>query len=1085
MDASTPPEKSGLAPVSESTTSDTADTVRRWRRGRFAALAAVLATVVALPLAVHSTQEQVEHTPRAAKKESRPRPVTVAEAAREARRTGKDVEITADRTANSTTWVQPDGSMRMRTYSDTIRAKVGGEWKKIDTRLKRVKGGYAPAAVNDPLLFSAGTAGLDKQRASRKVRRTAMAPTRAVLDEGQTWNELVRLTVDGHELVVSWPGPLPTPVVDGPRALYENVRPGIDLLLTARDSGYSHVLIVHTPQAAQDPLLAELDYRLTSPTLSFKLNPDSHVVSALDAQGEEIAVAPTPYLWDSAGKVMATIGEPVPSPAPQASGTALALPGLAGPQPGSHESALGASLDDAGVLNLAVKARFLQDPDTVYPVFIDPSFKGHKRHWALLYEKAPSSNFLDGQNFNDGTNEARVGYESTTVGLSRSVFNFEHDAVKLRNAVIKSSYLRILQTYSWGCSARQYNLYLSGLVTSTSTWNKPPGSGRLVGSQTSGDGYKATTCPDKWAKIDVKSLAQEAATNEWTGIGIGIRAANEAEPAYWKKFMANGESSPYIETEFNHKPDEPKQSEMAMSPGGTCDTSAPFSSVGKSDIRFSVKGRDSDGNLKYVHLKVWPTGYPDNSVIDANYTPASDGTISVTVPWGSLTHGKTYSWSAWTIDTWDTGSSWGPAGTTAYCQFVVDQSAPSSPVITSAQFPPPGDNKDQWSTVEFGTAGTFTFSTQVGSGTKTVPDPGVVRYEYNLNTNNYTTNPPIPTAIGGTQSKVLTPPTAGVNTLYAWAVDSAGNRSQPAKYVFFVTPRKVLDPAGDLTGDGTPDLLAIDGSGNLRNYPAEPDGDVNIHLPGAYNAGGELDDGYWGSATGHALISHSGDWYPGDGINDIIARMPDGKLYLYPGDGYGSFNTDERLDVLLPPGSPNSAALTELVMTSDITGDGLPDMFAVAGDQLWAFTGYTGGSFTSAHLLSATAWTNRDIVTVADITGDKVPDLLFRTEETGRGLLLRHGKAANGGVDLNSLSAAVYSGTGKDEVYGTGGWNKASIPMIKGTPDNTPGTDNDTIPDLWAVFADGTLRFYRGGTTAHGTSDLVGEGGWTTLLTLG
>ncbi|MFD4319029.1 FG-GAP-like repeat-containing protein [Streptomyces sp. NPDC058548] len=1080
MDASTPPEKSGPAAVTASSAEVTGGTVHIGRQRRFAVLAVVLAAAVTLPLAVHSAQDQVKPTPPTAKTEPLPRPLTTAEAAREARRTGKDVEVTAERTANSTTWAQPDGWMRIRTHSDTIRAKVGGEWKKIDTRLKRVEGGYAPSAVNDPLLFSAGTAALDKQRASRTVHRTALAAAGPVSDDGRAWNELVRLTAKGHDLIVSWPGPLPAPVVDGPRALYENVRPGIDLLLTARDSGYSHILIVHTPQAAKDPLLADLDYRLTSPTLGFKLDADSHVVSALDAEGEEMAVAPTPYQWDSAGTVMTTIGEASPSPAPEASGTALTLPGLAGPQPGSHESALGASLDDAGVLNLAVKDRFLQDPDTVYPVFIDPSFKGHKRNWTLLYAKEPDSSFLNGQNFNDGTNEARVGYESTTQGLSRSVFNFEHDAAKLRNAVVKSSFVRMLQTYSWGCAAEQYNLYLTGLVTSTNTWNKPPSWGRFLRSQTNGHGYKAGSCPDKWVGTDITSTAQEAATNGWTAIGIGLRAANESNSAAWKKFMANGESSPYIETIFNHKPDEPKQSEMKLTPGGTCDTSVPFPSIGKSDIRFSVKGRDADDNLKYVHLKVWRTGYPDNAVIDANYTPAGDGVISVLVPWGSLSNG-TYSWSAWTIDTENTGSSWGPAGTTAYCQFVVDQTAPSSPLISSAQFPPPGDNKNQWSTVEFGTAGTFSFSTDVADGPLTLPDYSVVRYEYSLNTNNYTINPPITTAMGTIKSTVLKPPTAGVNTLYAWTVDAAGNRSQPAKYVFFVTPRKVLDPPGDLTGDSTPDLLAIDNSGNLRNYPAEPDGNVNIHLPGGYNAAGELDDGYWGNGTNHALISHSGDWYPGDGINDIMARMPDGKLYLYPGDGYGSFNTDERLDVLLPPGSPSSAALTELTLTSDITGDGLPDMFAVAGDQLWAFTGYTGGSFTSARLLSPSAWAGRDIVTVADITGDKVADLLFRTEETGRGLLLRHGKAAGPGVDLNSLAAAVNSATGKDEVYGTGGWNRAGIPMIKGTLD----VNSDTIPDLWAVLADGTLRFYRGGTTSHGTHTLVGEGGWTTLLTLG
>ncbi|MFC8765749.1 FG-GAP-like repeat-containing protein [Streptomyces sp. NPDC057193] len=1078
MDASTPPENTGqISAGDEPAGSATASAAGK--RRRFAVLSAVLAAAVVLPLAVHASKDTAEPAPRAARKEPRPQPLTAVEAIREAKRTGKDVEITADRTANSTTWAQADGWMRTRTYSDTIRAKVGGEWKKIDTRLKRVEGGYAPVAVNDPLLFSAGTvASVDQQRASRALRRVAW-PAVTAADDDRAWSELVRLTVEGHELVVSWPGPLPAPVVDGPRALYENVRPGIDLLLTARDSGYSHVLIVHTPEAAKDPLLADIDYRLASATLAFKMNKDSRAVTAHDSAGEEMAVSPTPYLWDSAGTVRVTDGEPAPTPNPALAGSALALPGLAGPQPGSHDSVVGASLDAEGILSLAASSRFLADADTVYPVFIDPSFKGRKKNWTLLYEKAPSSSFYNGQNFNDGTNEARVGYEATTGGLSRSVFNFEHSS-SLFGAVIRESYLRLRQSYSWSCSARQYNLYLTGTVTSAHTWNNQPSWGRYLGYESNGFGYRAGTagCADSWVRTDIKSLSQEAATGRWGGIGIGLRAANESDENAWKKFDANGENSPYIETIYNHPPSEPRQSEMKMTPGGTCDTTAPYPSIGKTDVSFRVTGRDIDKTVPKVHLKVWPTGDMEHPVIDWVYTPASDGVIAVPVPWGEFTTGKTYSWTARTVDGDGATSAFGPPGTSAYCQFIVDQTAPASPDITSVVFPEPGDDKNIWSTVEFGLTGNFTFATSP-------KDTGVVKYEYSLNTNNHTINPALTTTQGAAYTKSLKPPMAGVNTLYAWAVDAAGNRSQPAKYVFFVTPRKVADPPGDLNGDPTPDLLAIADDGRLRNYPAEPGGDVNTYMPAAYNYLGPMGDGYWVDSTGKkpALITHSGDGYPGDGINEIIARMPDGKLYLYPGDGYGTFNVDDRLEILLPPGSPAPSTLTEIAATTDITGDGLSDMFAIAGGQLWAFTGYTGASFSSAKLLAPSGWDARDLVTVADITGDKVADLLFRTELAEFGLALRQGKpATGGGVDLNSLAYGANSATGKDEIYGSTGWTSASMPMIKGTPD----ANNDGIPDLWATKTDGTLRFYQGGRATHGPSTLVGEGGWhTTILTLG
>ncbi|MFI8102198.1 hypothetical protein [Streptomyces sp. NPDC086023] len=100
---------------------------------------------------------------------------------------------------------------------------------------------------------------------------------------------------------------------------------------------------------------------------------------------------------------------------------------------------------------------------------------------------------------------------------------------------------------------------------------------------------------------------------------------------------------------------------------------------------------------------------------------------------------------------------------------------------------------------------------------------------------------------------------------------------------------------------------------------------------------------------------------------------------------------------------------------------------------------------------------------------------------TGRGLLLRHGKpAAGGGVDLGSLGQAADSGSGQDEVYGTGGWARASMPLILGGP-NVSGT---ATPDFWAATSGGELRYYPGGATTHGAPTAVGSG-WTTIKGLG
>lgn len=1045
-----PPDKQADATAERVKASPVRELGKPRGRGRYAALAAVLAVAVAVPvgLRLDNGPPVEEPAPRTEAKRSPGQPLSAPEALREARRSGEDVEVTGRRTTNSTTWAQPDGMLRTRTYSDTIRAKVGGEWKAIDTTLRRVAGGYAPRAVNDPLLFSAGSAADEGggARASRSVPRALLAADGSS-DDGTVWNDLVRLTTGGHELVVRWPGPLPAPVVDGPRALYEDVRPGIDLVLTARDSGYSHVLVVKNREAADDSLLDRLRYRLASPTLSFVLDPGSKAVVARDAAGQEIAAAPTPYMWDSAGPVKATVGEPAPSADPEVRYTSLALPGLAGPQPGTRDSVLDAALGGGGDLDITVNKKMLADTATVYPVFVDPSFKGHKDNWTLLYKKYASSSFYNGQNFNDGSNEARVGYEADSGGLSRSVFTFDFGAA-VRDSTISKAYFRGLQTYSWGCSSRQYNLYLTSSISATTTWNNQPSWIRLLAGQTNGYGYNTTNCPDDWVSMDITSTAQEAARKDWTSLPLGLRAANEGDTHAWKKFMANGENAPYIEVYHNDPPNEPAAASMRTSPGTTCDYTAEYPKIGRSDVTFFVSGSDPDGDLKQIHLKVWQTG-ATTPLYDGNIAPNGRGTASATLPWTSFVDGKNYSWQARTIDSGGLTSAWGPAGTTAACQITIDHSAPAVPGVSSADYPAAEDDGSVWSTVQFGTPGLFTFST--GGATD------VKEYQYSFNTAFNLKATPNPER-DGRAIVSLSPPHAGPSVLYVRAVDNTGNISRARVYEFFVRPAPVLDSPMDVTGDKVPDVYTITREGNLELY-AKTLGTDRLHrsMPAAYTtadgAAKLVPAGYWKGAS----ISHNGDWLPGDGVQDLVARMGDGKLYVYLGDGYSGFDVHKRVEVILPAGAPATSTIRQVLSTGDVTGDGRPEMLAIAGADLWAFTGYTGGSFARATRVSGEAWAERDLIQLVNLGADGAPDLVFRENSAGQ-VKVRYGKsAAAGGLDFASLGTKT-SSAGQLDTYGASSWSRSSMPVLAGTPD----VDGDAIPDVWALFANGDVRVYPG-----------------------
>ncbi|MFZ3471824.1 DNRLRE domain-containing protein [Streptomyces sp. 4.24] len=1051
----------------------------RWfrRRRNMGGMAALLALAVAVPVGV-----QVGGDGDRGKKpavEGAGAPVTASEARERAAEGGKDVEVTADRSANTTTWAQPDGVFRKNISSSAVRAKVGDQWKSIDTNLGKTAAGYAAKAVNGSVVFSAGTAATagaaaGDDRASRGVVRSALT----VDAPGRVWTELVRLGVDGHEMTVSWPGVLPEPVVDGPRALYENVRPGIDLLMTAQDGGYSHLLVVKDKQAAADPLLAELNYRLASPGLSFLLDAESGSLSARDDKGEEVAGSPSPLMWDSSGKVRTTDDVPAwKAPAAAKDHPTLGLPGLAGAE-GAHLSVAAASFAE-GTLSLKPDATLLNAADTVYPVFVDPSFKGRKNAWSLLYKTAGSTSFYNGQNYNaSGTNEARVGYEADSGGTSRSIFNFAFGN-ELHGAGIQTATVRALQTYSWSCSRKKMDIYSTHLVTSSSNWNNTTGWwGNKVAEEDAGYGYNSS-CPDNWVAPDIKGLVTQAASSGWTQLALGFKAPNESDSYYWKKILANGESAPYIEITYNSRPDTPVATNMSTSPGGPCLTSGTGTSIGKTDVSFQIKGSDRDGNLKLLQLEVWDAVSGAN-VWNEWMQVNSSGVVTRSVPFAKFTSGRKYFWLARAQDAdgwWSPGSGPADSGSPGWCTFTIDHTAPANPTVRSSHFPAPGPDGAEWSLNPASTPDQWI--EVLGNGTAAAD---IREYQWSLN------HPTWENKVTPWQNDLasikLQVDTAGPNVLYVRTVNKAGNISVPTEYLFYVQARPGTDTPGDVTGDGSPDLLAIDKDGNLRTYAGDKKGDTDAFIPGAVENGKPVAPGYWkDAATGKAaLIGHATDWHPGDGLTDLIAVMPDGKMYIYPGTGTGQFDVGRRQEMQLPISAPDPATFRQIVVTEDIDGDGLGDLFALDADGFWAFSGYTGSSFASYRKM-ATGWAARDIVGVRDVSGDKIPDLLFRDNaNANRGLALRKGKAGvNGGADLTSLQFAANAEGGVDHTYATTGWGRAEYPRVLGSPD----ANGDGIADIWGVGTTGNQWLIEGGAAVVGAPAGRDEDNWHTFLGIG
>jgi hypothetical protein len=131
---------------------------------------------------------------------------------------------------------------------------------------------------------------------------------------------------------------------------------------------------------------------------------------------------------------------------------------------------------------------------------------------------------------------------------------------------------------------------------------------------------------------------------------------------------------------------------------------------------------------------------------------------------------------------------------------------------------------------------------------------------------------------------------------------------------------------GDLNGDARNDIVARKKDGSLWFYPGT--GKVDATNNG-YTAPVKI--GEYGWEVFDQLFG-SGD-FNADGKNDLIARKPDGTIWMYPGSGTGTLGTPRRIgtgwniyNILLGAGNLNA--------------DSFPDLVARRPDgSLWAYSG--------------------------------------------------------------------------------------------------------------------------------------------------
>ncbi|WP_279582268.1 DNRLRE domain-containing protein [Fodinicola feengrottensis] len=314
----------------------------------------------------------------------------------------------------------------------------------------------------------------------------AAAPTSVVFSGGGS-GPLVRIGTGTANVALSWPGgSLPAPSLSGDMATYPNVLPDVDLRLTADVDGYTEVLVVKTLTAASNPALKALRFGLAATGVS-TVKDRAGDIDFRDGNGNVVFHAPTPTMWDS------------PSAPSKQSPTATDPPAT---EP--DRVAMGVDVS-ASALTITPNQAMLTGTGTQFPVYLDPSVSAGRRAWTSVWAKFPTTSY-----WNSSENVARVGHvsEQGDVETNRSFFWLATDPVNGKH--ILSATLRVTNAYSYSCTARPVDLWLTGAITSSTTWNSQPSWMRKLGSVNAAKGYDSS-CPAGELEYNALSAIQQQA----------------------------------------------------------------------------------------------------------------------------------------------------------------------------------------------------------------------------------------------------------------------------------------------------------------------------------------------------------------------------------------------------------------------------------------------------------------------------------------------------------------------------------------------------------------------------------------------
>ena len=195
-----------------------------------------------------------------------------------ARLQGERVEVIGERTETSSTYALADGTMSTGLAGAPIWMRRGGDgtaaadWAPVDPTLEVAADGTVHPKGHPGDLVLAGEG----------------VPKDGLL--------LSMHGANGQSVGLQWDGPLPKPRLEGPRAVYPDVQPGVDLVVEATRTGYEQFFVLtRKPGRGQAP---DLSLALRAEGLAAGATPDGGV-QFTDAAGTVMGSSSTPLAWDA------------------------------------------------------------------------------------------------------------------------------------------------------------------------------------------------------------------------------------------------------------------------------------------------------------------------------------------------------------------------------------------------------------------------------------------------------------------------------------------------------------------------------------------------------------------------------------------------------------------------------------------------------------------------------------------------------------------------------------------------------------------------------------------------------------------